>query len=195
MRSLRGCAVRAAAIVCVLMLIGCAGMAPGGGAAPVTFAAARQAFDAAGRMSVRRGDEGLSASFRWHHTTGHDEIDLAAPTGQVIARLYGSPSVASVQTADGRVQTAPDWAALTARSLEWPLPVEGLAFWIQGIPRPDTTFTVEAGAGAEPSVLRQDGWTIVYLAFAADNEGVSRPARMMLSYPDVEVRLVVDTWQ
>jgi outer membrane biogenesis lipoprotein LolB len=44
-------------------------------------------------------------------------------------------------------------------------------------------------------VLRQDGWTIVYLAFGQDENGVSRPARMVLSYPDVELRLAVDAWR
>jgi len=63
------------------------------------------------------------------------------------------------------------------------------------VPRPDSVYTVEPAAGSEPGVLRQDGWTIVYLAFAEDENHVSRPARMVLSYPDVEVRLAVDAWR
>ena len=50
-------------------------------------------------------------------------------------------------------------------------------------------------ADGTPRVLRQEGWTIVYLAFEADAAGVLRPARMTLSYPDLEVRVVVDGWQ
>ena len=63
------------------------------------------------------------------------------------------------------------------------------------MPRSGAPFAVEPAAGGGPSVLRQDGWTIVYQAFAPDSGGVSRPARMTLSYPDVELRLAVDTWQ
>ncbi|HXX86037.1 MAG TPA: lipoprotein insertase outer membrane protein LolB [Casimicrobiaceae bacterium] len=195
MRSLRGTAVRAAVVGCALALADCAGVGPERGSAPVAFAAARPAFELAGRLSLKRGGEALTANFRWQHTPGQDEIDLASPTGQTLARLYGAPGIASLQTADGRVETAVDWNALTARALEWSLPVEGLGFWIQGIPRPGAAFTVEPGAGTEPGVLRQDGWTIVYLAFGQDENGVSRPARMVLSYPDVELRLAVDAWR
>ena len=62
------------------------------------------------------------------------------------------------------------------------------AFWQAGI---DAGY-VDNGA---PGVLRQDGWTIVYQAFAKDASGVPRPARMTLDYPGVELRLVIDTWQ
>jgi len=44
-------------------------------------------------------------------------------------------------------------------------------------------------------LLMQDGWTIVYLAHAPDRNAVQRPSRMTLSYPDVELRLAVDSWQ
>ena len=163
--------------------------------APVAFAPPRASFDLAGRLSVRRGSEALSANFRWNHKPDEDQIDLASPTGQTVARLHGVPGSASLQTADGRSEVAADWDSLTERALDWSLPVAGLAFWIQGVPRPDSTFTAEPGPGGEPSVLRQDGWTIVFLAFAEDENRVSRPARMVLSYPDVEVRLAVDAWR
>lgn len=195
MRSLRGIVVRAAVVGCMLTLAGCASVGPERASSPVAFPPVRPEFELAGRLSLKRGGEALSASFRWQHKPGQDEIDLASPMGQTLARLYGAPGVASLQTADGRMETAVDWNALAARTLDWSLPVEGLGFWIQGVPRPDAAFTVEPGAGTGPGVLRQDGWTIVYLAFAQDENGVSRPARMVLSYPDVELRLAVDAWR
>ena len=196
MRSLRGRAVQAAALGCLLgLLAGCAGTPHERGDVRVAFAPARPAFDLAGRLSIRRSGEALTANFRWQHKPGQDQIDLASPMGQTLARLYSGPGMASLQMADGRVETAADWTALAARALDWSLPVTGLVFWIQGTPRPDAAFIVEAGAGSELGVLRQDGWTIEYLAFAEDESGVPRPARMVLSYPDVELRLAVDAWQ
>jgi len=190
----RGSASPAAIVVCSLVLASCAEL-PQKGSAPVAFPPVRAAFDIAGRLSLKRGDQALTANFQWQHKAVADTIDLASPTGQTVARLHGAPGSAILQTADGRVETATDWNALTTRALDWSLPVGGLAYWIQGVPRPDAQFSVEAGTGTEPGVLRQDGWTIVYLAFAPDENHVPRPARMTLSYPDVEVRLVVDTWR
>jgi outer membrane lipoprotein LolB len=190
----RGSASPAAIVVCALALAGCAEL-PHKGSAAVAFAPVRATFDVAGRLSLKRGGQALTANFHWQHKAVGDTIDLASPTGQTVARLHGTPGSATLQTADGRVETAADWNALTTRALDWSLPVANLAFWIQGVPRPEAQFSVEAGAGTEPGVLRQDGWTIVYLAFAADENHVPRPARMTLSYPDVEVRLVVDAWR
>ena len=189
-----GSASPAAIVVCALALASCAELPPKA-AASVAFPPVRAAFDIAGRLSLKRGGQALTANFQWQHNGAEDTIDLASPTGQTVARLYGAPGSATLQTADGRVETAAVWNALTTRALDWSLPVAGLAFWIQGVPRPDAEFSVEAGAGTEPGVLRQDGWTVVYLAFAAGENHLPRPARMTLSYPDVEVRLVVDAWR
>jgi outer membrane lipoprotein LolB len=152
-------------------------------------------FDAAGRLSARHGAEAFSASFRWHHAAGHDELEFASPLGQTVAVLSGNAQGVKLQRADGRVLTAVDWGALTELGLGWRLPVDGLAYWIQGAPRSGGPFSAEAGEDGKAVVLRQDGWTIVYLAYAPDENAVSRPSRMTLSYPDVELRLVVDSWR
>jgi outer membrane lipoprotein LolB len=152
-------------------------------------------FDAAGRLSARHGADAFSASFRWHHAVGHDELEFASPLGQTVAMLSGDVQSVRLQRADGGVLTADNWAALTELGLGWRLPVDGLAFWIQGAPRAGGAFSAEAGEDRRATVLRQDGWTIVYLAYAPDQNAVLRPSRMTLSYPDIELRLVVDSWR
>jgi outer membrane lipoprotein LolB len=191
--------VRASAVLPALataaMLAACAPVAleraTGAGAA----AALQASFDITGRLSARHGGDALAANFRWRHSEGRDELDLASPLGQAVASLSGDAGNVSLQTADGRVTTANDWSALTAQGLGWPLPVEGLTFWIQGAPRPDSHSDIEIGGDGRVAVLRQDGWTIVYQAYAQAPSGDLRPARMTLSYPDVEVRIAIDAWQ
>jgi outer membrane lipoprotein LolB len=187
--------VRFAAIAHLLMLAGCASTLSPRGASPLKFADTLTVYDIAGRLSARHDADAFAASFRWSHAGDRDELDLASPLGQTVARLVGDPRGVELQTADGRVETAADWTTLTSRGLGWALPVEGLAFWIQGAPRKGAPFTAEAGDGGVPGVLRQDGWTIVYQAFTKDTAGESRPARMTLDYPGVELRLVIDAWQ
>lgn len=175
-----------------------------GGCAPVALErtsglgappAPQASFDIAGRLSVRHGDDALTANFRWRHASGRDELELASPLGQMVALLSGDASNVRLQTADGRVATASDWSALTAQGLGWPLPVDGLAFWIQGTPRPGSAFGTEAGDDGRVALLRQDGWTIVYHAYTQAAAADWRPARMTLSYPDVELRIAVDLWR
>src|SRR6266540_1253539 len=161
--------VRAAAagqaIAAAALLTACAPLALERASGLGTSPASQASFDVAGRLSARHGDDALTANFRWRHASGRDELELASPLGQMMALLSGDASNVRLQTADGRVSTASDWSALTAQGLGWPLPVDGLAFWIQGAPRPGSAFSTETGDDGRVALLRQDGWTIVYHAY------------------------------
>jgi outer membrane lipoprotein LolB len=171
-----------------LWLAGCA-IAPT--APPSTVATLPDAaFELAGRLSARRGNDGAAAGFRWTHRPSRDELMLSTPLGAALARLEGDANEVRLALADGRTETASDWQALTARVLGAPVPVRGLAWWVRASPHPFTSHTAERDAQSRLSVLRQDGWEIVY-DYAAD---ASRPSRLRLSYPDTEVRLVLDAW-
>jgi outer membrane lipoprotein LolB len=189
-----GHAVRAASVGCALVLSACAGWAPERPLSAEALAATRPSFEVAGRLSIRHRGDALTANFNWRHDGADDELHLATPLGQTIARLAGGREGVTLQMADGRVTAAADWAGLSVATVEWSLPVDGLAFWIQGAPRPQVAFDIETAADGTPRLLRQEGWTIFYQAFASDPAGRQRPARMTLSYPDLEIRLVVDRW-
>ena len=191
--------VRASAVVvglvAALLLSACAPVALERPAGSGVATPARASFDITGRLSARHGGDALTVNFHWRHADGRDELDLSSPLGQAVASLSGDAGHVRLESSDGRVSTATDWPALTAQGLGWPLPVQGLAFWIQGAPRADSKSDIETGGDGRIAVLRQDGWTIVYQSFAQVASGEWRPSRMTLSYPDVEVRIAIDTWQ
>lgn len=187
-------AARFAAIASVILLAGCASLNRAD-VQSTRFAEPQTAYQVTGRLSARHETDAFTATFHWIHNGDRDELDLASPLGQTVARLSGDGHRVELRTADGRIESASDWTSLTSRGLGWALPVQGLGVWIQGAPRKDTPFTVEAGDDASPHLLRQDGWTIVYEAFAKDAAGVSRPARMTLQYPGIELKIVIDGWQ
>ena len=176
-----------------LVLGGCASVAVQPSTAK--WPAAQSAFDVSGRLSARHGSEALAANFQWRHAGERDELELVSPLGQTIAVLSGDGSTARLQAADGKVLTATSWTRLTQEGLGWTLPVDGLKYWIQGAPRAGAEYKAEAGADGQPSVLRQDGWTIVYQAYVRTNDDVMRPSRLVATYPEVELRLAVDRWQ
>ena len=101
----------------------------------------------------------------------------------------------TVHLSDGRVESGPTWRALTEKAFGVTIPVDGLASWIRALPRPTARYSVERDASGRVSLLRQDGWEVVY-AYADD--AVARPFRVTLHYPcaePIEVRVVVDRWQ
>jgi outer membrane lipoprotein LolB len=195
MPRLRGICARAVAAVGAVLLCSCAPALIERPALPSALAAQATAFELTGRLSARHGNDALSANFRWTHDAQRDELDLSSPLGQTIARLSGDANGAHMQTRDGKVETARDWAVLTTRALGWPLPVEGLAFWIQGAPRDGAPAAIDRASDGMPTALRQDGWSVAYQAFEQGSDGVSRPKRLTLEYADVEVRIAVDSWR
>ena len=195
MPRLRGICARAVAAAGAVLLCSCAPALVERPDPASALAAQAAAFELTGRLSARRGNDALSANFRWTHERQRDELDLSSPLGQTIARLSGDASGVRLQTPDGRVETAGDWAALTTRALGWPLPVEGLAFWIQGMPRDGAPAAVERASDGMPAALRQDGWSVVYQAFERGSDGLSRPKRLTLDYAEVELRIAVDSWR
>ena len=177
-------------IACALALGACASLrAPGPAEAPVDTSDA--AFDASGRLSAKRGSEGAAAHFDWSHAPGRDTIDLATPMGTTLARLDRDAAGASIAFPDGRTERADDAGSLAARAIGVPLPVESLAWWIRAAPHARSAYAIERDAAGRVAVLRQDGWTLVY----AYTDDARRPSRVLATYPDVDVRVVIDAWR
>lgn len=152
-------------------------------------------FDIAGRLSARRGSEGVAAHFTWSHRPDGDRIDVATPMGQTLARLSGDAAGVRVERPGQAPLAAAGWDVLTREVFGVSIPVEGLAAWVVGAPRANVPFGNERDAHGRLSVLRQSGWEILYAY--ADGAPPAQPTRLVLRYPDteiVEVRLVVDRW-
>ena len=182
------------AIATAVLVAGCAPLQP----APESVAVDREAlaapFTAEGRLSARRGSEGIAGQFTWQHASSRDTIDLTTPLGQTIARLDGDTDGVRIQTSNGRVETAQDWDTLTARAFGLTLPVSGLSAWLRGLPRDGSRYSVERDPRDRPALLRQDGWEVTY-AYADD--ATMKAWRLVLRYPGaeaIEVRIVVDRW-
>jgi len=146
-------------------------------------------FELSGRLSARHGENGVAASFRWVHGPETDELLLATPFGQALARLSGGANGVVLELQDGGAARSGDWESLTREALGVPVPVRGLAWWVRGAPHPASAHAVERDTAGRASVLRQDGWEIVY---GYRDEG-AQPSRLVLAYPGIEVRLAVDS--
>jgi outer membrane lipoprotein LolB len=152
---------------------------------------ADEPFAMEGRLSARRGNDAVSVSFVWNHKPPKDEFVVANPLGATVAELSGDSSTrrVEVRAADGRTDAASDWPALTERFVGFPLPVEGLAFWAQGSPRPGAAQIAEADDAGRLHVLRQDGCEIVY---TYGENATPLPSQLRLTCNDLELRIVID---
>jgi len=182
------------ALVATLAFVvaGCASVPSAPPATPV--AASDEPFVIEGRLSARRGNDGVAVAFAWTHTPPRDEFVVTTPLGGAVAELSGDTSThrVDVRTSDGRADAANDWSTLTERVVGFPVPVGGLAFWAQGMPRPGAQHSTEMDAACRMGVFRQDGCEIVY-AYADDPAPL--PSRLRLTCHDLELRIVIDRWR
>ncbi|MDD5056386.1 MAG: lipoprotein insertase outer membrane protein LolB [Sideroxydans sp.] len=176
-------------LLLILLLTGCA-------TAPVTVQRSVQAdapFAFNGRVSFKQDGQRDSAGLRWVHGAAQDEILLLAPLGQTVARIHRDAQNATLE-ASGKHYAAQDMQTLMQQVLGWQLPLSGLRYWVTALPSPESESRIERDANDHVSVLRQQGWEITYLRYAADGKD-ALPLRLTLKRDGMEVLLLIDEWE
>jgi len=84
--------------------------------------------------------------------------------------------------------------ALTERVLGWELPLSGLSYWIIGLPDNTTPADIQRNAHGQISVLRQDGWEIIYPRYASPAAD-SLPLRLELQRGQLLIKILIDEWK
>ena len=150
-------------------------------------------FTVEGRLGVQSASEGWHVSLRWRQDDGRFNLLLSAPLGQGSAQLEGDDREVTLTMADGRRWTAPDAESLVAQIVGTPLPVNGLRYWVRGLPMPDAAAVRALDEEGRLQSLEQAGWRIAYRGYQ-QVEGRELPTKLFMENAGYKVRLVVDTW-
>lgn len=176
-----------------LLLASCAATPPLTQPVLRSAVAEQEPFVLNGRLSVKHNGQRTSANMHWDHQPASDEITLSGPLGQTVASLRRDAQGVVLQTQD-KAYTADDVGELTQQALGWPLPLTGLRYWVLALPDPASEASVEHDVNGQVRLLRQDGWEIHYMRYAATAPD-SLPLRMLLQRAGLEIQLLVDTWE
>lgn len=177
-------------LILVALLSGCATPPEHAAGPPVAGATA---FTLNGRIAVNFDSRHSSGGFRWLHEGDSDDITMLAPLGITIAHVRRDAGGALLETS-GRQYVASSSEELMQRALGWHLPLRGMPYWVRAQPMPGSPASVERGANGQISLLRQDGWDIHYIAYAAPASD-SLPLRMTMQREKLEIRLLIDEWK
>lgn len=192
--------VRGGFLAACLLLLSACGQLPGFQSGHrLALGKAPESFSLEGRVSVKSGEENFSGGMSWKHRPGQERLLLRTPLGQGVAELDATPLKASLTDAKGRLYQADDAEHLVRKVVGMTLPIKGLAWWVVGHPRPGAPYTAEADADGHLALLRQDDWRIEFSRYAphvVDGRPVANlPGKLVAQRgDDLEVRLVVDTW-
>ena len=119
---------------------------------------------------------------------------LSGPLGRGAARLTGREGAVTLEVAgQGRYQ-AESPEALLEQQLGWRLPVSHLLWWVRGLPAPDSKSRLTLDGDSHLARLEQDGWNVEYSSYA-QQDGYWLPERLKLHGQDLDVTLVIKSWQ
>ena len=151
------------------------------------------AFALEGRFALRQEANNYSGRLSWRHDGADNDVLLASPFGQGIARITTSASGAELTTSDGKTYSAPDAQTLTRQLLGYALPLTELAGWVRGHSAGEAPGPVERDTLGRPVRLRHDAWRISYEYDTDDAQAL--PARLFAENANgMELRLRIDEW-
>ena len=147
-----------------------------------------------GRLGIQTEDEGWHISFRWQQGgAGLYHITLSGPLGQASAELQATSQGVTLMLADGHSVSAMDPDELLSRQLGWRLPVNGLYYWVRGLPVPGQAETHGLDGQGRLQWLEQSGWHLSYRRYD-EVSGKSVPTKIFLDSSQFKVRMVIDEW-
>ena len=158
------------------------------------------AWDVRGRLALRSAEEGFHASLRWVREAEQHRIDLTGPLGGGHVRLTQDRNGAEFRDANDRVDRDVSVRSLLRRRTGWDLPLEGLNFWLLGLPAPDVPAQHELDAWGRLKSLEQLGWEVRFVEYVQLG-ATELPSRVFIRRRSdvaadrtLEVRLVVEEW-
>lgn len=195
-------------IAVALMLAACASLperAPVGNPAAVWQARQKQlarvtGWDLRGRLALRTDNEGANASLRWVRSGERHRMSLAGPFGGGGVRLTYDDNGAVLRDADGDVYRGASMQELLLRATGWRLPIEGLNYWVLGLPDPEAPGKSRLDQWGRLKSLEQFGWNISFLEYTQAGR-YELPKLVFLNHradgasdAEIEARLVVEHW-
>lgn len=158
-----------------------------------------------GRLAMRSANEGWQASVNWAREGELHRIDITGPLGRGHLRLVHDRHGAELLDADQRTWRAENAEQLLYRKTGWRVPLDGLNYWMVGLPAPQESARENLDDYGRLKTLVQSGWNIQFLEYARYGS-LYLPKKLFLKRKDpgvdnrhfgdnaLEVRLVIEHW-
>lgn len=148
-----------------------------------------------GRFGASTETDAWSGSLSWQQHNEEYSIQLSGPLNQGAIALNGNNDYSLLKLDDNQSYINSDAEKLLQLHTGMQLPINGLKYWIKGIPSPQK---ISRNAALDENghllTLREGHWQIDFKGYKTYN-GISLPVKIFLQHDHVSVRLVVDNWQ
>lgn len=147
-----------------------------------------------GRVAGKSNDQGFRAGVTWYQKQHDFVIDLHGPLGRKVAVITGKPGNVQLKTSKGENFVANDPEKLMQELFGYTLPVNGLRYWLLGVPDPkQAQLSIQLDEHGRLIRLEQAEWVIDYKRY---HNGVpALPALMQISNVSLNANIKIDHWQ
>ncbi|MDR3416453.1 MAG: lipoprotein insertase outer membrane protein LolB [Nevskia sp.] len=148
-------------------------------------------FSLQGRLA-ESGLVSFGGDLSWIQNGSHFQARFYGPLGVGALAIEGEPGDMEVRAKDGTYRTGvPE--VLMQEKFGWSMPVDGLRYWVLGLPAPGAGAALQLDDGGHILSLRQNGWQLDYAEYQ-NVAGLDLPRKFALSDPQRRFRVFIDTW-
>lgn len=153
-----------------------------------------RSWEAQGKISLQKGDDRTSASYRWRQLNQNYIIHLHGPFGQGATWLKRTTKGVTLENAEVGIVGAATAEELMQQVAGWQVPVSGLQYWITGMAVPGIPAEITAvGEDGLATAITQQGWTIEF-GKRKIIEGRPTPTKIVATRDDIRVTVIVKDW-
>ena len=146
-----------------------------------------------GRVSLRSEEESLILKVDWQQQSQTIfKILLSGPFSSML-QLSGNGSNVELNDGEQRLY-APDAESLLFEHTGIRMPVNGLRYWMLGLPQPDRQVrALKLDVAGRLASLQQDEWQVDIQGYQQHN-GEILPAKLLINNHQLKVRFIIDQW-
>ncbi len=147
-----------------------------------------------GRLAVSHGSESWNLDVLWQQQGDAYFIKLTGPLGAGQIQLRGDQDGVVLEDGEHHPQYAENPDSLLYDNTGLKIPVNGMRFWVRGLPAPQMHEDSRALVAGRLTQLHQAGWQLQFRRYQQVKTTVL-PQKLFMQRGDLEVRLMIDQWQ
>lgn len=150
-----------------------------------------QNFTLQGRLA-ESGLVSFGGDLSWMQTGRSFQARFYGPLGVGAVAISGMPGDMQVRTKDGSYQTD-DPAAFMRQQFGWSVPVDGLRYWVLGLPAPGKLDALQLDDSGHILSLQQNGFTLEYTQYQPVGK-LELPGRFTIRDAKRGFKVFIDQW-
>lgn len=149
-----------------------------------------------GRLSLATPDGSWTAGLRWQQEGERFRMRFTAPLGQGSYELTGGEREVTLRAAADRVYRAASAEMLLDQHLGWQVSLDGLRYWVRGLPDPRASSRAMRWDDAGRLVdMEQHGFRVSILRYQSQAGRAALPTKLFIHSDAVKLRLVIQRWE